>query len=106
MPDYELPIEKFLVTKTQEHFPDFDLRQGTAYREMVIKPMTIFMQPYRDQVEVLKRNMSLQNFELMITEEMEEAAISENIRLTTSARVRENIENYVKYQRFPWEARE
>lgn len=71
MPDFELPIEKFLVTKTQEHFPEFDLRQGTAFRDMVIKPNIMFLQPYRDQANILKRNMSLQNYELMIDEEMD-----------------------------------
>ena len=71
MADFQLPIEKFLVTKIQENFPDFDIRDGTAFRDMLIKPMVVFLQPYRDQVNVLKRNLSLQNFETMIDEEMD-----------------------------------
>jgi len=71
MAKFELPIEKFLITKIQEHFPTFDLRQGTAFRDMVIKPTSIFVQPYRDQANVIKRNMSLENHELMIDEEMD-----------------------------------
>ncbi|MEN6550204.1 MAG: baseplate J/gp47 family protein [Armatimonadia bacterium] len=69
--DFRAPIEKFLTTKVQEYFPDFDLREGTAFRDMVIKPMAIFLQPYRDQVNVLKRNQSLANFELMAAEELD-----------------------------------
>ena len=80
MADFQLPIEKFLVQKIQEHFPDFDLREGTAFRDMLIKPMLIFMQPYRDQVNVLKRNQALQNFETMIDEEMN--ALASNIFVT------------------------
>jgi len=71
MADYQLPIEKFLVQKIQENYPDFDLREGSAFRDMLIKPMIVFMQPYRDQVNVLKRNMSLENFETMIDEELD-----------------------------------
>jgi len=71
MATYQLPIEKFLVTKIQEHFPNFDIRQGTAFRDMLIKPMIILMQPYRDQVNIIKRNLSLQNFEMMSEEEMD-----------------------------------
>jgi len=71
MAKFELPIEKFLVTKIQENFPDFDLRQGTAFRDMVIKPIAVFLQPYRDQANIIKRNLSLRNFETMIDEEMD-----------------------------------
>ena len=71
MPDYQMPIEKFMVTKIQENFPNFDIRQGTAFRDMLIKPLIILMQPYRDQVNILKRNLSLQNFEVMTNEEMD-----------------------------------
>lgn len=69
--DFRPPVEKFLVQKVQEYFPDFDLREGTAFRDMVIKPMTVFLQPYRDQVNVLRRNQSLANFELMNAEELD-----------------------------------
>jgi hypothetical protein len=71
MAKFVLPIEKFLITKIREHFPTFDLRQGTAFRDMLIKPSSILLQPYRDQANILKRNMSLQNFELMQEEELD-----------------------------------
>jgi hypothetical protein len=71
MAKYSLPIEEFLVTKIQEHFPNFDVRQGTAFRDMVIKPLSVFMQPYRDQANVIKRNLSLENYEAMTGEEMD-----------------------------------
>jgi len=84
--DYLLPIEKFLIDKVKEHFPDFDTREGTAFRDMVIKPMIVFLQPFRDQVNVLKRNMSLQNFEQMTEEEMD--ALVANIFVTRKGGVK------------------
>jgi len=68
---FDLPIEEFLRTKIQEHFPDFDLRQGTAFRDMLIKPTSVLVQPYRDQANIIKRNLSLKNHEVMIPEEMD-----------------------------------
>jgi len=67
----ELPIENFIVSKLQENFPNIDVRHGTAFRDMLISPQSIIMQPYRDQVNILKRNLSLQNYSLMLEEEMD-----------------------------------
>lgn len=39
----------------------------------------------------------------IINETMEHAAVAEIDKLTASAEVRENIQNYVRYKRFPWE---
>ncbi len=41
----------------------------------------------------------------IITEQMEETAISEITRLSTQPKVIENITNFIKYQKFPWENR-
>ena len=38
-----------------------------------------------------------------LTEEMEQTAIAELNRLVRTERVRQNIKNYVEYQKFPWE---
>lgn len=39
----------------------------------------------------------------MINEQMEEIAVSEISRLISHPKVRENIHNFVKYMKFPWE---
>jgi len=39
----------------------------------------------------------------IINETMEQAAVQEIDKLTSSPEVREGIQNYVQYQRFPWE---
>lgn len=39
----------------------------------------------------------------IVTEEMERLAVSEITRLASLPEVRENIENFVKYKKFPWE---
>lgn len=42
----------------------------------------------------------------LITRHMEEIAVSETTRLTSDPKVLDNIVNYVKYQKFPWDNRE
>lgn len=68
---YKLPIEDFIVEKLQENYPEIDVRHGTAFRDMLITPLSIIMQPYRDTLNVLKRNQSLQNYSLMLEDEMD-----------------------------------
>ncbi|MBI4652467.1 enoyl-CoA hydratase/isomerase family protein [Candidatus Desantisbacteria bacterium] len=41
----------------------------------------------------------------LITDEMEKGAISESFQMMSDPKVRENIENYVKYKKFPWDDR-
>lgn len=93
--DFRAPIEKFLTTKVQEYFPDFDLREGTAFRDMVIKPMAIFLQPYRDQVNVLKRNQSLKNFELMSGEELDALVANVFIARRSGSRATGSVRVYL-----------
>lgn len=69
---FTLPITDFLVTKLRENFPDFDLREGTAYRDMLIKPQSLLFQPFRDTTNVIRRNLSLGNFALMLEDEFDE----------------------------------
>ena len=38
----------------------------------------------------------------MIDEEMEQRAVQKTSSLVSDPRVRQNIENYVKYKKFPW----
>lgn len=72
MARFVLPAETFLETKIRENFPDFDIREGTAYRDMLIKPMTLLLQPFRDQNNIIKRNLSLLNFPLMLEDEFDQ----------------------------------
>lgn len=77
MAKFELPILTFLETKLRENFPEFDLREGTAYRDMLIKPMALLIQPLRDQINIIERNLSLGNFPLMLEDEFD--ALTQNI---------------------------
>ena len=69
---FTLPITDFLVTKLKENFPEFDLREGTAYRDMLVKPQSLLFQPLRDTTNVIRRNLSLGNFALMLEDEFDE----------------------------------
>jgi hypothetical protein len=72
MARFVLPAETFLETKIRENFPDFDIREGTGFRDMLIKPMTLLLQPFRDQNNIIKRNLSLLNFPLMLEDEFDQ----------------------------------
>lgn len=68
---FELPAETFIVQKLRENFPDIDIRSGTAFRDMLITPQSYIIQPFRDEVNIIKRNLSLQNYSLMLEDEMD-----------------------------------
>lgn len=68
---FDLPITTFLETKLRENFPNFNVREGSAYRDMLLKPSALLLQPFRDQLQIVKRNISLSNFALMLDDEFD-----------------------------------
>jgi hypothetical protein len=68
---FDLPITTFLETKLRENFPNFNIREGSAYRDMLIKPASLLIQPFRDQLQIVKRNVSISNFALMLDDEFD-----------------------------------
>lgn len=68
---FELPVQNFLITKLRENFPEINLREGSAFRDMLVKPATLLFQPFRDQLQILKRNVSISNFALMLDDEFD-----------------------------------
>ena len=80
MAKFDLPVEDFIVAKLKENFPNFDLRETTAFRDMLIKPMVLLIQPLRDQTNIIKRNLSLDNFPLMLEDEFD--ALVSNVFVT------------------------
>ncbi|AZS14168.1 enoyl-CoA hydratase-related protein [Paenibacillus lutimineralis] len=75
--------------------------------EVTADPDAAIMKLYRRVSRVSSRTMReiKQYFKQMwiINEAMENAAIEEIDKLTASHEVRESIQNYVRYKRFPWE---
>jgi polyketide biosynthesis enoyl-CoA hydratase PksH len=41
----------------------------------------------------------------IISDEMEKTAVAEATRLISNPKVKENISNFVKYMKFPWDSR-
>ncbi len=68
---FDLPITTFLESKLRENFPQFNVREGSAYRDMLLKPASLLLQPFRDQLQLVKRNISLANFALMLDDEFD-----------------------------------
>ncbi len=66
-----MPITPFLEAKLRENFPQFNVREGSSYRDMLIKPGSLLFQPFRDQLQLVKRNVSLENFALMLDDEFD-----------------------------------
>ena len=54
-----LPIEQFLTTKISEYDSSFDLREGTAFTDLFIKPLEIIMQPFLDELYQVELNQSI-----------------------------------------------
>lgn len=67
---FNLPVEAFIVQALQERFPDLDIRQGTALYQTVVLPLAFGFQPFRDRLNILRKNQSLRFFQYMIPEEL------------------------------------
>lgn len=56
-----LPIQEFIETKIREYDEDFDMRDGTAFNSMFIKPSTLIIQPFRDELDQIEQNQSVKS---------------------------------------------
>lgn len=53
-----LPVIDLIVARLQEYDPKFELRPGTAFYELFIKPLQIILQPYQIELDNIKLNQS------------------------------------------------
>lgn len=70
-PVVPLDIEDFIEERVLESDPTFELREGSAFRDFFIKPLTLILQPLRDDIEVIRTLQSLVNFATMSEDELD-----------------------------------
>lgn len=71
---YNLPVEAFLERVLAENYPDRNVREGSVYHDVFIRPASLLLQPFRDYLKVLARNQSVQNFQVMDENELDALA--------------------------------
>lgn len=60
-----LDIQEYLVEKVKEYDESFELREGSVFVDFFIKPLTIILQPIRNEIETVRFLQSLENFASM-----------------------------------------
>ena len=71
---FNIPVEQFLIDLLQESYPDLNLNEGSAIHDLVIRPVALMLQPHRDYIRVMARNLKLRNFQVMNEAEMDSLA--------------------------------
>ena len=71
---FALPVASFLRQLLKERFPQFPAGQGSAFGDVLVLPASFIFQQFRDELNVLKRNMSILNYQTMLEEEMDRLA--------------------------------
>lgn len=65
-------VEEYLVQIVQEVNPDVDLREGTAFRDLLIKPLTSFLDPIIDEIVRIGNSQTLLNASTITERDMDE----------------------------------
>lgn len=71
---FSLPVATFLRQLLKERYPSFPAGQGSAFGDVLVLPASFIFQQFRDELGVLKRNMSILNYQTMLEEEMDRHA--------------------------------
>lgn len=71
---YNLPVEEFLEQVLAENYPERNVREGSVYHDVFVRPASLLLQPFRDYLRVLARNQSIQNFQVMDENELDALA--------------------------------
>ncbi|MEC8306390.1 MAG: hypothetical protein VXZ72_00825 [Chlamydiota bacterium] len=66
----DLDLETFLADRIKEEVPDLDTSANSGIRDLVIRPMSIMLDPIRREINSIKTGQSLNDFELMTREEL------------------------------------
>ena len=74
VPERFLPVEPLIRQLMKERFPDMSTHPGSAMYDTFVQPAAVLYQRFRDTARVIQRNQSLQNFNLMLPEELDRLA--------------------------------
>ena len=70
---FSIPVIEFVTQLMKERFPALSVSRGSPFYQTFILPMAEVLQPFRDRVNVIKRNQSLRNYAVMDEDEMDRA---------------------------------
>lgn len=68
---FNIPILEFLSRRVFEEFPDLDYSNGSGLHDTILRPAAVMLQPNRDYLRVIGRNVNLRNFQVMTEEELD-----------------------------------
>ncbi len=68
---FALPVASFIRQLLKERYPQFPVGQGSAFGDVLVLPASFIFQQFRDELNVLKRNMSILNYQTMLEKEMD-----------------------------------
>jgi len=71
---FSIPVIDFITQILRESSPSMDLSRGSANYQQLVLPASVILQPFRDRSNVIKRNQSLRNYQLMDESEMDRKA--------------------------------
>src|SRR5271170_3673880 len=74
MSKLELPIRAYLEDFCTQAFPTFDWSRGSAANDLVIKALSAVMQPLRHEIDVIKVNQTIANWQYMRSTDLDAIA--------------------------------
>ena len=74
IPERFLPVESLVRQLVREKYPDLNTNPGSAIHDVFVLPASVLYQRFRDTARVIHRNQSVDNFNLMLPEELDRLA--------------------------------
>jgi len=85
---FNLPVVEFLTTLLGEAFPALNVTEGSAIHDLLVRPAAYLLQPHRDYVRLMMRNLKLANFQVMDEAELDALASNFLVSRRDGARAR------------------
>lgn len=80
---FNIPVSQFLVDLLSENYPDLSVGEGSVVHDLLIRPASLMLQPHRDYIRLMARNMKLRNYQVMNQTELD--ALASNFLVTRRA---------------------
>jgi hypothetical protein len=64
-------VEQTIIDTIRLEDPDIDLREGTAFRDLLVKALTVVLQPFGDEIQEIQLEQSILNADLISEDAMD-----------------------------------
>lgn len=71
---FDLDIEEFLMTRLRQEYPSLRVQSGDAIVDLLIRPLQLLLEVFKRELEIIKIGQSVNNIDLMRTEDAEDLA--------------------------------